>query len=49
LNIALTEEWVAYYQGQYSQEIDRLGNMTLLTKSENDECGTQLFNKKKVI
>ncbi len=45
----ISEEWVAYYQGQYSQEIDRLGNMTLLTKSENDECGTQLFNKKKVI
>jgi hypothetical protein len=45
----ISEKWVAYYQGQYSQEIDRLGNMTLLTKSENNECGTQLFNKKKVI
>ncbi|MDC9715030.1 MAG: DUF262 domain-containing HNH endonuclease family protein [Gammaproteobacteria bacterium] len=45
----ITEEWVNYYQGQYIQEIDRLGNMTLLTKKENGDCGTQLFDKKQVI
>jgi len=45
----IPDKWVEYYEGQYSQEIDRLGNMTLLTTQENKDCGTQLFDKKQAI
>ena len=45
----ITEEWVNYYDGSYQQDCDRLGNMTLLTKSDNDECGTKMFDDKKSI
>ncbi len=45
----ITEEWERYYQGQHRQAVDRLGNMTLLIKEDNKNCGTQLFNEKKAI
>ncbi len=45
----ITEEWGEYYDGQYQQDVDRLGNMVLLTEQENKDCGTQLFNQKKLI
>ncbi|CAB5498236.1 hypothetical protein THERMOT_1246 [Bathymodiolus thermophilus thioautotrophic gill symbiont] len=45
----ITEEWAEYYEGQYQQDIDRMGNIILLTPSDNKECGAQLFDKKKVI
>ncbi|SMM99618.1 RloF [uncultured Candidatus Thioglobus sp.] len=45
----IPEDWVQYYEGQYSQEIDRMGNMTLLTKDDNTECGVKLFAEKRII
>ena len=45
----ITEEWAEYYEGRHQQDIDRIGNITLLTKQDNSECGTQLFDKKRII
>jgi len=45
----ITEEWVQYYEGQYQQDIDKMGNMTLLTTQDNADCGVQLFDIKKTI
>lgn len=45
----ITAEWTKYYDGQYNQEIDRLGNMTLVTAQENKDCGVRLFDEKKII
>ncbi|CAC9458758.1 DUF262 domain-containing protein [bacterium endosymbiont of Bathymodiolus sp. 5 South] len=45
----ITSEWAEYYQGQHQQDVDKLGNMTLLTQQENKDCGTQLFDEKKNI
>lgn len=45
----ISANWVQYYEGQYSQEIDRMGNMTLLTKQDNLDCKIKLFDEKKII
>ncbi len=45
----ITAEWVDYYDGNYQQDTDKLGNMVLLTPQENSDCGTQLFDKKRAI
>ncbi|SMN00125.1 RloF [uncultured Candidatus Thioglobus sp.] len=45
----IPEDWVQYYEGQCNQEIDRMGNMTLLTKADNTECGVKLFAEKRII
>jgi hypothetical protein len=44
-----TEQWLDDYGINHQQDVDRLGNMTLLTKAENDECSTKNFDFKKNI
>ncbi len=44
-----TGEWIDYYGDNYLQDIDRLGNMVLLSDTDNKECRRLLFNDKKPI
>lgn len=45
----ITDEWITCYGGNYRQDANRLGNMTLLTSADNKQCARQLFAYKKSI